>query len=799
MRSWILPAAAVSFGTGVLLAGERFGTAAGIALVACGTLALFASALVGRRKRRASREILSDARLLGPDSDQDPTDIVAARDELTTPEPGHDERRPPASRLVALLVGFALLGAGWAVVRRVPREGLEGLDGRFVRFHGTMASDPRTYPFGWGAEAELDRLDLTSQVVRLSAKAWLRGRARPPPVEPGQTVSGAGMLHGLEPSSSGFDDYLVRRGSVALINVTELRVLAPPSNPALRVANIVRRAIRRGAERALPEQEAGLFLGLSVGDTDRLHPEVEEDFRATGLGHLLAVSGSNVAMFLVPVLAVVAFAGGGVVTRFVVGLLAVSFFALLTRWEPSVLRASVMAALTLVGVLTGRPRSTASVLGAAALMLLIADPGLAGSLGFQLSVAATAGIAALASPLALRLRWLPKPLALALAATLGAQVGVTPILLLSFGIVPGVTLLANIVAFPAVPLALSAGLLSSAAGFVWEPLGVAIGKVAILPLAYLAEVADGLARAPVPSLSGSGLFVALAAAALGVLAAWRLRRGRGRLGTVVALLALVALLWSAAARAGPPAALTVTFIDVGQGDAAVVRTPDGATLLVDAGPDEQVVATRLASMGVRRIDLAVATHAHADHVEGFPAVFARFPVGVLLEPGCEHESPSYHRLLQAVRDEHIGVHHARGGERYQLGDLIVEILGPDECSHTGPNDDSVVLRLRYGEASVLFPGDAEKPAQEDLLDDADPIVADVLKVAHHGGDTSLEGFVREVDAEVAVVSVGANDYGHPVPEVLSTLEASGARVLRTDLLGDIAISLDGGRMLLLGP
>jgi competence protein ComEC len=500
-------------------------------------------------------------------------------------------------------------------------------------------------------------------------------------------------------------------------------------------------------------------------------------------------------MFLVPVLAVVVFLGGGVVTRFVVGLIAVVFFALLTRWEPSVLRASVMAALALLGVLTGRPRSTAAVLGAAALLLLIADPELARSLGFQLSVSATAGIVALASPLAVRLGWLPKPLALALAATLGAQVGVTPILLLAFGIVPGVTPLANMLAFPAVPLALAAGLFSSAAALVWEPLGAAVGKVAVLPLAYLAGLADHLARAPVPSLSGSGLFAALMAAVFGLVVAWRLRKGRQRLGTVVAFLALLALMWAAAARAGPPGSLTVTFLDVGQGDAAVVRTPEGATLLIDAGPDENLVATRLAGMGVRRIDLAVATHAHADHVEGFPAVFSRYAIGVLLEPGCEHESPSYHRLLQAVRDEEIRFHHARGGDRYAVGRLLVEILGPEECSHTGPNDDSVVLRLRYGEATILFPGDAERPAQQDLLEDADPIVADVLKVAHHGGDTSLEEFVQQVDAEFAVVSVGPNDYGHPVPEVLATLEKTGARVLRTDLMGDVTIEFASGRLL----
>jgi competence protein ComEC len=122
----------------------------------------------------------------------------------------------------------------------------------------------------------------------------------------------------------------------------------------------------------------------------------------------------------------------------------------------------------------------------------------------------------------------------------------------------------------------------------------------------------------------------------------------------------------------------------------------------------------------------------------------------------------------------------------------VEILGPDECSDTGPNDDSLVLRLRYGEATALFPGDAERPAQQDLLDDGDPVAASVLKVPHHGGDTSLEAFLKRVGAEVAVVSVGPNDYGHPADPVLEALERTGVVVLRTDEVGDVTIQFTPG-------
>ncbi|HEX2024769.1 MAG TPA: hypothetical protein VHH92_00055, partial [Actinomycetota bacterium] len=166
------------------------------------------------------------------------------------------------------------------------------------------------------------------------------------------------------------------------------------------------------------------------------------------------------------------------------------------------------------------------------------------------------------------------------------------------------------------------------------------------------------------------------------------------------------------------------------------------------------------------------------------------PVGLLLEPGCPGDSPSYAAFLQAARDEDVPIRHPRGGDVFAVGRLRVEVLGPDRCSPGGvsPNDDSLVLRLVNGAATVLFPGDAEVPAQQDLLADGDPIEASVLKVPHHGGDTSEPAFFEEVESAVAVVSTGPNEYGHPVPEVLADLRSEGMVVVRTDLAGDVTIT-----------
>ena len=781
-----LPVVAAGFGLGCLVAGGR-----PPAVLLGATLLGAASAVVGLTTGRRARSSATSVALLSRAGlvRAEPPD---ARDRILASAglPGGDvpSRCRSSMLLLASLLAATLGGAGWALVRAPP--GLGVLDGRSVRFEGTAASDVRRQEWGWTLEIRLRRVWIGERSVGTSPKLWASGSDRAPAIAAGQPVVGGGVIEAIRRPADGFDAYLVGKGITGRLRLFDLVPRGPPGNPALRLANGVRDAYRRGIRSVLSPRTGGLLRGLAIGDTDGMDPEVVEDFRASGLAHLLAVSGSNVAVVVAPVLAAAVRLGLRPAGRALAGVGTVGLFALVTRWEPSVLRASAMAALALAALWSGRPRRVGPALAVSVLGLLLLEPALAGSLGFQLSVGATAALAAMAGPIAARLRWLPRPVAGAAAATIAAQVGVTPLLLLAFGTVPTVTLLANVLAFPAVGPALLLGSLAATVAGVSPAGGHALGNLADLPLRYLVGLADRMARFPLPSVTG-GVVAASVAAVVGVLAARWVRRGGARTA-LIAVAVVAAVAWSSAPGAGPPRSLTVTFLDVGQGDAAVVRTPDGGTVLIDAGPDEDDVATDLAALGVERIDLAVASHAHADHVDGFPAVLARFPVGVLLEPGCPAVSPAHARLVEAVRDEDVPIRHPRGGDAFAVGRLRIQVLGPDRCSPGGmsPNDDSVVLRLVYGTATVLFPGDAEVPAQQDLLTDGDPVLATVLKVPHHGGDTSDPAFFDATDSVVAIVSTGPNDYDHPVPEVLAALRSEGMAVYRTDLGGDLTVTFE---------
>jgi competence protein ComEC len=763
--SWVLAVAAAGLWGGVLLAGvkqESTDIATGAVLLATGLLALAGHAAAGRSGG--------------------------------------------LQRLAIVGACFVLLGAGWASIREARRQTspLALMVGRSVTVRGALEEEPESGMFGWTASIGSESVWSTSPglgaAVTVRDRLWVQGHGRPPALSPGDRVEVGGIL---VPLRGDFGSYLRHRGYPATLAAVEIRWRGPPSTPWMRAAQVIRTALRGSLERLFPHREAGLLMGLLLGDTTRLEPGVEEDFRATGLSHLTAVSGQNLVMFVAPLLAVVTAVGMGRRGRFAVGLTAVCFFVLLAGGEPSVMRAAAMAGLTLLGVFLGRPRSPPAILGGAILILLTGDPTLAYATGFQLSVAATAGIALLAGPISGRLGFLPGPLALAAGATLGAQAGVTPLLLYHFGVVPVVSIPANLLAFPAVAPAMLVGLAAGAVGLVWHGAGVVLSGLARIPLEYLELLADRLARSPLPSITSPGRQILALVAGSGAVAAagWWLRSGRPlpRRALLVVAVALPLFAWSGALKSGPPGALTVTFFDVGQGDAALVRSPGGAAVLIDGGPDDDQVARELAALGVRRLDLVAASHSHTDHVAGLPSVLSRFPVSVVVDPGCEGDSPYYSEMLRAVEEAGVPFEHPAAGAVMTLADLRIDVLGPDRCysgTESDANNDSLVLRVSAGGATVLFTGDAEEPAQRDLLVDAGHLLpALVLKVPHHGGDTSMEEFLRAVKAVVAVVSVGPNRYGHPSPEVLADLTSSGVRVFRTDLVGDVTLTFRGREVL----
>jgi len=272
-------------------------------------------------------------------------------------------------------------------------------------------------------------------------------------------------------------------------------------------------------------------------------------------------------------------------------------------------------------------------------------------------------------------------------------------------------------------------------------------------------------------------------------------------GLWVALLAVfaAALLALTASAAWADGTLRIHFVDVGQGDGMVIRSPEGRIIIVDAGPRRgaQPMMSALKVEGAEAIDLAIMSHPHLDHLGGMEAIFREVPPRLFLDPGFDHPSQAYLSLLNQLEALEVPVRLARAGRTIDIGGASLHVLFPEDDFITGtrsdPNTNSIVLMLTHGDVRVLLTGDAEVPTEQALLASGADLTATVLKVAHHGSRHSTQpGFLARVSPQVAVISCGAgNSYGHPAPELLERLEAAGIEVRRTDTEGTVTLESDG--------
>ncbi len=619
-----------------------------------------------------------------------------------------------------------------------------------------------------------------------------------------------------------------------------MRARALPA-PLLLVAAAVALALSHSGElraradaalgRGMPAREAALARGFVLGEDEQVDPATTEDFRRAGLSHLLAVSGQNVALLVLLAMPVLAALGLPLRTRllWVLGLIVV--YVPLAGAGPSIQRAGIMGALSVLATLAGRRASRFYALVLAAVVLLVLEPGIAGDVGWQLSFAAVLGILLLAAPLragiAARIgsRGWRHALAEGAAVTIAATLATAPLIAFHFEAISTMTLVANLLALPAVAPAMWLGMLSGAAGQVPGAPVAALNAVNSLLLAYIAQVAAWCAR---PGwaylhvrLGLGGLvasYVAIAAASLLSLRLVRIRQLRrlrkrkaadwpeassiwtfqARRRRLVAALGLVAVLAALASVPGllasdgrspdPPAGLRVSVLDVGQGDAILLQPRGAPAVLVDGGPPGDALAAKLRAAGVTRLGAAIVTHDQSDHAGGIRELLGTFPIGRLLYAVLRGQT------LAEIAAAGVPDHRLARGSELRSGGLRLDVLWPPAellpGSHAGedPNQLALVMVARWRSFSILLTADAEAETTP-----IDPGPVDVLKVAHHGSDDAgLGALLDRTRPRLAVISVGAgNPFGHPTPTTLATLAAHGVPTLRTDLDGTVVLEAIG--------
>ncbi|MFH8688441.1 ComEC/Rec2 family competence protein [Streptomyces anulatus] len=737
--------------------------------------------------------------------------------------------------LLCAAAGAAVAGLHGADVRRGP---VPGLAEEYARIDADVrvTSDPRTTrPAVRGNHSAPALLLIDAEVMELRTPNGTGTRVRTPVL----LMVAAG-------------DH--RADWQKLLPSTRLRLggrLSPPAHEGERLAAVLRvddegapritgpptwiqRAageLRAGLREATDDLDAdarALLPGLVVGDTSRVPSDLHDAFKATDLTHLLSVSGANLSILLfllvgppgsalsaerrglAPLLGLslrgTALIGGGLTLAFIV----------VCRPEPSVLRAAACGLITLLAIGTGRRRSLIPALAAAVVLLVLYDPWLARSYGFLLSVLATGALLTLAPrwSVALRARRVPGRLAEVLAAAAAAQAVCAPVVVVLASRVSLVAVPCNLLAEFAVAPATVLGFAALAVAPVAPPVAELLAGIASWPVGWIATVARTGADLPGAEAqwpggwSGAALLAGLTVSA--VLLAPRLAR-RPWICAAAGLLLVLAVLrpvpLTRIMTGWPPPGWAFALCDVGQGDAMVLMAGEGAGVVVDAGPDPRAVDRCLRDLAVTRVPLVVLTHFHADHVRGLPGVLRGRAVGAIQTTSLEEPPEQAAFVRRTAAAARVPTLRAVAGEHRRAGPVDWRVLwprqGPGGAGATvrEPNDSSVTLRVRAaGGLTLLLLGDLEPLAQRELLrgrEASGPV--DVLKVAHHGSAFQDTGLLHSVRPRLALISCGAdNPYGHPSARTVGALRAAGARVLRTDTDGPIAVTGTGKELRAVG-
>ena len=759
----------------------------------------------------------------------------------------------------ALLAAVLLLGLARAEASQTGPANETLLAGQEITAVGSIVNDPEQSAAWARFELQVSQVLLEGE-TREADERWLvyaapseeLARMRDAPFfRYGDTVTLEGTPQAPHPFD-GFDypAYLAAQGITATMFARGAQVTGEGGAQWRSALYAVRRQLADSIERAMPFPESAVGSAMLLGKRESLPQELVEEFRGSGAAHLLAISGLHVGVLMAATTGAMAWLlGRRRPTYLLVSAAVIWLYALTAGAPPSALRAAAMGTAYLVALGLGRPSAALPALALAAALMTLASPNLAQQISFQLSFAAVAGIALALSLLGGQLPWSTGPSsawwrrltgwAVALIIiSLAASLATWPLAAANFGQVALLGVPVSVLTVPAMAPLIVSTLAASVAGLAFSPLGTMMGWLAAAPAAWVVGVvtaapswtwdAEGVGRPLLLAWYG-GLGLALLLAQRFRLRRWlqaitrlsqrispqhiraRMQAGGGRLAlpnpylTITAAVALgiaAAILWARATE-GTDGLLHVYFLDIGQGDSVLVVTPSGRQALIDGGPDGDRTSQALADTlpgGERSLDLVVMTHLDADHSSGLLDVFDRYTVGAALSGPLPTDNPMRALWEQSLQKHNITPVEVSAGYAIQLDDGVeLRVLNPSLQRPFGEsNNDSIALRLVYGEMSFILTADMEGEAEERLVNSGAQLRSTVLKAGHHGSATSTtQRFLDAVSPAMAVISSGAgNPYGHPAPSVVERLESAvgAANVYRTDTQGDVEVITDGASL-----
>jgi len=726
--------------------------------------------------------------------------------------------------------------------------------GKKVTISGCIYSLPEIKNTTVNYVLKTDKIKLEGKTNNVKGKIIITQRAddKSALLTYGERVTVEGEL--TEPKGAtnpgGFDykRYLAGKGIYASMFINKYSISIESKNggnPFVKAGIFIRMKIVDIINRTLPEQQAGLLNGMLIGYRDGLTDEVEKAFSDSGLVHIMAVSGANIAFIILPFVFIFKKLKIKPVLAHSLTIAVVIVFVFITGFSPSVFRAAIMSITILVGRILRRETDTAAAIAFSAIVLLLMNPYNIFDVGFQLSFSATISLVLFCrniNKIFERIH-IPKYIREALAVTVAAQVGVIPITAYHYNNICLISPLSNLLAAPTLELITILGSGMALTGFISINIAKIIGLVNCTLLSALLYITKTTAAIPyavikviTPPLPLIILYYCIVLYLLWYAPGKNIKI-RSKFKLKYAIVSVFAVTVVITVTVLIPNKMEVVFIDVGQGDSILIKTAGGRKVLIDGGGKEsfvkngesngkvsseslksystdigeKVVAPLLLDKRVRKLDIVIGTHEHADHIQGLEYILENFKVSRFIYPYTEKDG-GFKDILDICRKKGIKT------SMCALGDVIkidkytfMQVLNPERPAdaesavvnasndNAAGNNLSLVLKLEYKNTSILFTGDAEKEVEKRMLVDKLDLEADVLKLGHHGSDTSTtEDFLKNVSPKAAVICVGKNNYGHPSESVLESVDKYNIKLFRTDLNGAVILKSDGDKLWIKG-
>lgn len=601
-----------------------------------------------------------------------------------------------------------------------------------------------------------------------------------------------------------YKQYLKTKKIIGTVELEKAKILKSSNGSFI---HNIQKYIRDTINGTLTDEEGNLLLAILLGDKDKLSEDIQESFKTSNLSHMLAVSGAHVSYIILGLTYVLQNSIIGKKNGKIVCIIFLLFFMAITNFTPSVTRACIMAILTLFSGIVYRKSDVYTNISVAALITLIFNPYSLLDLGFQLSYGGTIGIIIFIKRIQEKksnskvINYI-KQMAL---VSVYANIIIIPIMMYHFNTVSLTFIISNIMASPILGIIVITGFLFIITSITVKPL-IRLIAIFIKPiLSILIKISQICSKLPFSSILVVTPYIFNVISYYAIIL-YCIKSKKNNKCKIIICLLIVLILINFIIYIFPQK-LRIFFIDVGQGDSTLIITPDKKTVLIDGGGSdsfdvgEKVLLPYLLDRRILKIDYVLISHFDTDHCGGILTIMEKVKVkNIIISEQAEH-SENYERFKKLMINKKIRLIEVKKGDKIKIGRYSeFKILFPPSrlLSENPLNNNSIVAQFNYNNFKMLFTGDIEKLAEQQILKtEKAEIRADILKVAHHGSKTSsIPEFIKAVRPKIALIGVGKNNtFGHPNQQTIKNLENIKCRIYRTDLQGEIIIKIDQkGRM-----